>query len=191
MPERIGLNGPWDVSFPIKLGPTADTKFNELDSWSSTADQRVRYFSGTASYQKEFKLPEELLQSDISLELDLGSVRVIAEVIVNGKNLGILWKAPFKVNLDGCARVGKNQLEVQVTNLWPNRLIGDEQFPEDTKRRGPHVKQWPDWLLNQTDRPSNRISFAGFKHWDKQSPLQASGLLGPVVIQPYQRAVVR
>ena len=191
VPERIGLNGPWDVSFPIKLGPTADTKFNELDSWSSSADQRVRYFSGTASYQKEFKLPEELLQSDISLELDLGSVRVIAEVIVNGKNLGILWKAPFKVNLDGCARVGKNQLEVQVTNLWPNRLIGDEQFPEDTKRRGPHVKQWPDWLLNQTDRPSNRISFAGFKHWDKQSPLQASGLLGPVVIQPYQRAVVR
>ncbi len=119
------------------------------------------------------------------MELDLGSVRVIAEVIVNGKNLGVLWKAPFRVNLDSFVNEGVNNLEVKITNLWPNRLIVDEQLSEDYERKDKNIKKWPDWLLNHTKRPSDRVTFATYKHWDKDSQLQSSGMLGPVTIRPY------
>lgn len=119
--------------------------------------------------------------------MDLGSVSVMAEVIVNGTHLGILWKKPFRIDLGETIKEGDNQLELKVTNLWPNRLIGDEKLPQDYERRGRNTKKWPKWLLANTPRPSKRLTFTSHKFWDKDSALQSSGLLGPVVIRPYLR----
>jgi hypothetical protein len=182
VPDPIVINKPWVVQFPKNLKAPEKATFNKLIYWSLSEDEGIRYFSGTASYHNEFVLPEKLVQNGISLELDLGSVCVIAEVFVNRENLGVLWKSPFRVNLDGFVQAGINNLEIKVTNLWPNRLIGDENIPADFIREGSVIKQWPAWLENPAERPSERITFAGYKHWDKDSELQTSGLLGPVKI---------
>lgn len=191
VPESITLKGSWDVAFPPNLGAPEKATFQKLTSWTTSPNEGIRYFSGTATYKKHFSVPAAWVQSGHSLELDLGRVHVIAEVIVNGQHLGVLWKAPFRINLDGQVKAGENNLEVRVTNLWPNRMIGDEQLPQDVKRQGPHVKQWPDWLLNGTERPTDRIAFQGHKHWDKDSALKPSGLFGPVVIRPYVQVDVQ
>ena len=185
IPEPIELTGSWELNFPPDLGAPEKETFEKLTSWTTSPNEGIRYFSGTASYKKQFDLPAEWIQSGNSLELDLGRVHVIAEVIVNGKNLGVLWKAPFRIDLDGHVNPGSNDLEIRVTNLWPNRMIGDEQLPADVKRKGPDVVEWPEWLVNGTKRPTDRISFPGFKHWDKDSKLKTSGLLGPVLIRSY------
>lgn len=190
VPEPIELTGAWDVEFQPGLGAPEKATFDKLTSWSVSQDEGIRYFSGTATYKKQFTLPENLIQSSQLLELDLGNVRVIAEAIVNGKSLGILWKAPFSVNLDGMVHEGVNDLEVRITNLWPNRLIGDEHLPEDPEWNNNNERKWPEWLLNGGKPSSNRISFATWKHWDKESSLQSSGLLGPVIIRPYVSKVL-
>lgn len=190
VPEPMELEGSWELDFSANLGAPKQATFDKLSSWTTSPNDGIRYFSGTATYKKQFDVPEEWVQSGVSLELDLGRVYVIAEVIVNGKNLGVLWKAPFRMDLDEHVRVGTNHLEINVTNLWPNRLIGDEQLPSDVKRRGPNVQQWPDWLTNNHSRTSGRISFQGFQHWRKDSELKPSGLLGPVVIRPYVQVAI-
>ncbi|SEQ09138.1 glycosyl hydrolase [Neolewinella agarilytica] len=182
VPEPIRMSGAWEVSFIDTNRNFENRVFNELSSWTNSSDKHIRYFSGTASYKKQFTVPAGLLKSSTSLELDLGSVKEIVEVILNGKNLGIIWKAPFRINIDHAVVEGANKLELKITNLWPNRLIGDEQFPKDFEANGPLVKQWPEWLLNSTARPTGRVTFAGYKHWNKDSELLPSGLLGPVKI---------
>ena len=114
--------------------------------------------------------------------MDLGTVAVIAEVLVNGKTVGTLWKAPYRINLDGFLKKGNNTLVVKVTNLWVNRLIGDEQLPLDIERNGNITASLPTWLLNNTKRTSERVTFPSYKHWNANSDLQRSGLLGPVQI---------
>jgi hypothetical protein len=182
IPESIELTGAWEVSFPPHLGAPAGATFDELTSWSASQDEGIRYFSGTATYKKQFTLPDSLIRTGYSLELDLGSVRIMAEVIVNGRSLGILWKTPFRVDLDGMVHAGVNDLEVKITNLWPNRLIGDEHLPADYEFGG---QTMPEWLVNHTERPSKRVTFTTWKHWSKDSELLVSGLLGPVTIRPY------
>ncbi|SHI31532.1 glycosyl hydrolase [Algibacter luteus] len=186
VPEPIELTGNWNVSFPLKDKAVLDKTFKNLTSWSDASEEDIRYFSGTASYRKEFQIPAKLIKSCYSLELDLSNVKVIAEVILNGKNLGILWKSPFRINIDEAVVKGTNTLEVKITNLWPNRLIGDEQLPLDYKRKGPQITQWPEWLLNNEERPTERETLPAFKHWHKDSKLLPSGLLGPVKIVIYK-----
>ena len=114
--------------------------------------------------------------------LDLGRVEVLAEVKVNGKDLGTLWKPPFRVDVTDAVHAGNNDLEVRVTNLWPNRLIGDEQLPPENEY-GPNggILKMPDWYTQGKPKPpGGRITFTTWKHFDKDSPLLASGLLGPV-----------
>jgi len=187
VPNPIELTGQWEVSFPPNLGAPAKATFDKLSSWSLSPIEGIRYFSGTATYRKQFTLSKDLMGEEYSLELDLGSVKVIAEVMVNGKHLGILWKAPFRINLDNFAHEGANELEVRITNLWPNRLIGDDRLPEDFEWGDWTLKSWPDWLVNRTERPSERVTFTTWKHWNRDSKLQISGLLGPVYIRPYIR----
>lgn len=182
VPKPIELSGSWDVKFPSPKGKSTQVTFETLTSWSTAKDKEIRYFAGTATYKTQFNLSQHMLDSETSLALDLGSVFVIAEVTLNGQDLGVLWKAPYRINIDGIAKGGVNTLDVKITNLWPNRLIGDEQLPKDFATRGATVKQWPDWLLNHTKRPSGRVSFAAYTHWNKDSALQTSGLLGPVRI---------
>ena len=178
VPKPLALRDTWKVQFPILEKIT----FDKLISWPESTNDTIRYFSGTATYTKEFTVSKKLIKGSNSFELDLGSVKEIAEVIVNGQNLGVLWKAPFRINMDKAVKEGINTLEVRVTNLWPNRLIGDEQLPLDYERNGNRIKQWPDWLINDTERPTRRTTFPAYKHWEKDSELLPSGLLGPVRI---------
>jgi hypothetical protein len=124
-----------------------------------------------ATYQKSFQL-DEAVSNGQRLYLDLGDVRELARVRLNGKQLGILWLKPFRIDITNTVRVGINQLEIDVVNLWPNRLIGDEQFADD---RGKSWKVWPDWMddfLASGKRPSTqRQTFTTWKHYKKTDPL--------------------
>jgi hypothetical protein len=191
VPEAVELTGSWEVSFPNRQGKPEKTTFDPLISWPASSNENIRYFSGTATYRKQFTLPKDLITEEYSLELDLGNVQVIAEVFVNGTRLGVLWRSPFRVDLDHYVHAGVNDLEVRVTNLWPNRLIGDEHLPEDYKCADRRIKEWPEWLVNPTERPSERVTFTTWKYWDKDSPLQPSGLTGPVTIRPYVHKLLK
>ena len=183
VPQPITLASSWEVEFPMGSDHTINQTIDSLFSWSVSANEAIRYFSGTAAYKKHFSLPEKLLKANYSLELDLGSVSVIAEVIVNGKNLGVLWKRPFRINLDGHLQAGINELVIKVTNLWPNRLIGDEYLPKDYELKNNMIRQWPDWLISDTiPRKSERTTLPSYKHYNKHSELKTSGLLGPVKV---------
>lgn len=190
LPEPVALTGAWEVSFMPDRGAPERVLFDELISWPKSSDDGIKYYSGTAVYRKRFTLTKELVRKS-DLELDLGGVGVIAEVILNEKNLGIVWHAPFRIDLGNAVRVGDNELEIRVTNLWPNRLIGDERCELDYARRGNLVNVWPEWLLKGGQRPSQRVAFTTWKHWNADSPLLPSGLIGPVVVRPYARVVVK
>lgn len=185
LPAPIQIEGDWNVTFPTQTAGTLTATWPKLVSWTENSDDNIKYFSGTATYEKEIDLPQEYLEKNLSIELQLGQVDVIAEVIVNGKNLGILWKSPFNMDISKVAQAGKNQLQIKVTNLWANRLIGDEQYPEDVERNGVVAKTWPKWLINSEKRDSKRTTFTAWRKWDAKGELQTSGLLGPVIIRPY------
>jgi len=185
LPAPVALGGPWDLTFQAPVGAPPKTTFAGLFSWPEHPDAAIRYFSGTATYRKSFDLPaDDSKIADRCLLLDLGRVEVIAEVTLNGKDLGILWKAPFQVDITASVRPGANDLEVRVTNLWPNRLIGDEQFPDDVAWEGARIGAWPEWLVKGTPRPvKERVTFTTWKHYQKESSLLPSGLLGPVTVR--------
>ena len=121
--------------------------------------------------------------------LDLGKVAVIARVSVNGRDLGILWNAPFRVDATEALRAGENLLEVQVTNLWVNRLIGDEQLPEDSERNPGRLAQVVAGVVvrRASQAPPAGTRSPRYRVWRKDSPLQESGLLGPVKLYTTQR----
>lgn len=191
VPKPIPLDAPWQLSFSPSPGPAQEIAFPELTSWSIAEDAALRYFSGTATYSSTVELPANLLGPDYALELDLGSVHVIAEVEVNGKSVATLWKRPFRTSLDGYLQPGKNTVAVKVTNLWPNRLIGDDQLPTDYTMKMNKITAWPDWLTSSTERPTERTTFPSFQHWDADSELQPSGLLGPVRLVVYRKLAVK
>ena len=180
VPPAQEITGPWNLNFPPNWGAPPQVTLSQLKSWTEVDDQGVKYFSGTATYTREIEIAADALGDQRSLYLDLGRVKNLAEVSLNGKNLGLLWKPPFRVNLTSAAHAGKNQLEIKVTNLWPNRLIGDEQLPEDREWDGKKLKAWPQWLLDGKPSPTGRLTFTTWHHWTKDEPLLESGLLGPV-----------
>ena len=152
LPEPVEAKGSWELTFPL-VGRPAQATFDRLISWPEHSDTGIKYFSGTATYRKTIAIPADCLAANRTLLLDLGRVKEIAEVKLNGKDLGILWKSPFRVDITGAAKAGDNELEVRVTNLWPNRLIGDEQLPDDREWNGIHLKTWPQWLLDGKPSP--------------------------------------
>ncbi|SEM64893.1 alpha-L-rhamnosidase [bacterium A37T11] len=189
--EPIEISGPWDVEFPKANGGSNKLTFNSLTSWSLSSESEIRYFSGTAVYKKQVFIPDKVVRNDNPLELDLGNVKVIAEVLLNGKRLATLWKAPYRIKLDGSVHRGLNDLEIRVTNLWPNRLIGDEHYQDDGIQQAKEGSHWPDWLLNTAfKRNSERTTFTTHKYYAAPSELQLSGLLGPVVFRSYQHVAV-
>jgi hypothetical protein len=118
----------------------------------------------------------DLAKKGSDLFLNLGMVKNMARVKLNGKDLGIVWTAPWQVNVTHAIRKKGNHLEIEIANLWANRLIGDEFMPDDGVKNG----KWPDWLLNGTPRPSPRYTFTTHRFYKKDHPLFESGLLGPV-----------
>jgi len=137
MPDRstkvADLSGPWEVSFPANLGAPAKLQFPELRPWTENADVGVKYFSGTATYDKVVQAPKSWFNPEAKLLLDLGTVYDLAEVSVNGKAVGLLWKPPYRVDVTGTLTPGENRLEIKVTNQWTNRLIGDRSAPPEKK----------------------------------------------------------
>jgi hypothetical protein len=152
------VDGAWNVAFQAGRGAPASVKFDKLISWPESADTGVKYFSGIGTYTKTITAPAAWLKGG-QVWIDLGDVKNIAQVSVNGKELGTVWHRPFRVEATGALKAGQNQITVKVINAWVNRLIGDEQ---------PGVTE--------------KITFADFKAYKADSPLLSSGLIGPVTI---------
>jgi hypothetical protein len=200
LPDPVEIGGPWELEFPERLGAPKRVSLERLISWTDHPTPGVKYFSGTATYHRKFEVPARLLAKELTLYLDLGRVCVIAQGKLNDRDLGILWKPPFRVDVTDFLHAGTNDLLVSVVNLWPNRLIGDEQLASDCdwvpwssaepKRWGQTLTRYPQWLLENQPSPAGRIAFTTWKHWSKDDPLLESGLLGPVRIIPVARVPV-
>jgi len=149
------LDGPWQLSFPAGTGAPAALTLPALASWTESKDPDIRYFSGTARYKKAVSL--SALPAGGRLLLDLGEVANVARVTINGRVAGYAWKAPYRIDITSAVRPGSNMIEIEVANLWPNRLIGDRQ---------------PDAGPGRAE--------AAFDPFEADSPLLPSGLLGPV-----------
>ena len=183
---EIPVTAPWNVSFrePGHEEPVATTTFTTLNDWTCHTNLDIRYFSGTATYAANLSAPAH--GADDRVWLDLGEVKNIAEVKVNGRAYPALWKPPFRVDVTDTVR-DLNDVEIRVTNYWPNRLIGDETLcaPDaeynDTSRYPPlTVKEWPEWLQAGKPSPTGRHAFATCHLWTASDALLPSGLLGPV-----------
>jgi hypothetical protein len=179
------IRGPWEVSFDPKWGGPKEVTFSRLEDWSSRPEEGIKFYSGTATYRTTFDLPPAAAVKEKSrprVWLDLGDVKNIASVLVNGHDLGVLWCAPWRADVSGTVKQKGNRLEVTVANLWPNRLIGDEHLPPDCEfGKDGNLVRWPEWLVRKETRPATgRFAFATWKHFSKDSPLLPSGLLGPV-----------
>ncbi len=181
----VALSGAWNVAFTPGWGAPASIRLDALISWSEHAEPGVKYYSGAAVYRQTFVLPADLLAKDRKLMLDLGRVEIMAQVSLNGRDLGLLWKPPYRVEATGALRSGENRLEVRVISQWPNRMIGDEQLPEDSERNPDGtLKLWPTWLGEGKPSPTGRFTFTSWRLWKKDDALLPSGLLGPVTLRP-------
>lgn len=190
--QNMPIDGPWKLMFPPNWGAPASIRLNSLISWSDHRNEGVKYFSGSAVYSKSFNVPSSAVGPNKSLILDLGRVKNFATVRVNGREVEVLWKEPFVADVSRFIKAGSNYLEIKVTNLWPNRIIGDEQLPPDVEWNGVTLKGWPEWLTNGQLRPkTGRYTFTTWKFWNKDSPLLESGLLGPVQLRSSERIPVR
>ena len=156
--EKVcSIEGPWEVSFQEGRGAPGKAVFDELRSFTESEDSGIRYFSGTATYSRHFACPEGVAGEDCLI--DLGKVCNMVRVCLNGVDLGLAWKEPYRLDTRGALRDGDNELEIKVINSWANRLIGDEQ---------PGVGE--------------RITYTAVRFYEPDSPLVPSGLLGPVSI---------
>lgn len=183
LPEPLQLSGSWTVSFPANLGAPARINLDRLIPLQQHSDDGVRHFSGTATYTTRFSLDKKAIKGK-TLFLDLGRVYVIARVRLNGKDLGILWKAPYRVDITDAARAGENVLEVEVANLWTNRLIGDARTPDIYPRSGMDNTAVPDWYLRGEAKPNDgKTVFTVARFYGGDEPLYDSGLVGPVIIR--------
>ena len=185
LPPPQEITGPWQVAFDSKWGgPAQPVSFATLTDWSKRSEEGIKYFSGTAVYKNVFNFQSATRNPQSQILLDLGSVEVMARVKVNGKDCGIVWKPPYRVDVSDAVRAGQNELEISVVNLWINRLVGDEQLPVDAEWKDfETLLAWPAWFLNGTPRPSGRYTFTTCRHYRKDTPLMPSGLLGPVTLR--------
>ena len=206
-PVVVPVEGAWTVKFPQgylpnKLAAVQEAEtvtFDRLASWHESANLGVRYFSGTATYLKT--VPAETVakarRAGGRVEIDLGDVKHFAEVTANGKLLATLWKPPFRVDVTDVLKDGEPlDLKIRVTNLWANRLIGDDiQHADDCEWVGnmaaedgldePGIKAIPQWVKEGKKSPTGRCTFTTWKHWTKNDELLPSGLLGPVSLRVF------
>jgi hypothetical protein len=174
------LAGPWNVAFDTTWGGPCKVVFDSLSDWSKRSEDGIRYYSGIAAYTKSFDLPDHAeISKNSEYFLDLGKLKNLGRIKMNGKDLGVVWTAPWQVDITDVLKSKGNHLEVEVANLWINRLIGDEAQPWDGVKDG----KWPEWLLNGTQRESKRFTFTTHHFYKKDDPLAESGLIGPVSIK--------
>jgi hypothetical protein len=154
------LGGPWQVNFPANLGAPEKITLEKLISLSDHPEDGVKYFGGTASYHKEFTITKDWFKPGARFILDLGKVKDIAEVSVNGQLLGTLWKLPYEMDITSALKTGTNKIEIKVTNQWTNRIAGDAVKPDQ-----------------------KILSGAGLSFGGVSTTLIESGLIGPVTVQ--------
>ncbi|MDR1496967.1 MAG: family 16 glycosylhydrolase [Puniceicoccales bacterium] len=193
-PATVALDGAWDVVFrhpqmntsatgPASFDPIyreQKVKFQTLQDWKDHAHPDIKYFSGTAVYTKKFNWNANHIGNANGLVLDLGKVAEVARVIVNGIDLGVVWKAPFKIDISKAVIGGENTLEIHVANLWNNRFIGDSKIPLLDSHTG---NKWASWVVENWQRPLvSRVTLTSNNSRGGRS-LQTSGLIGPVVLR--------
>ncbi len=169
IPAAVDLSGPWKLTFPPGMDVPEQVVLQQLGSWTDSTNPAIRHFSGTGTYSSEFMVDDRLLTKDQSVLLDLGGVESLAEVVLNGQSLSTLWKPPFRLDVTRRLKRGKNTLEVRVTNVWKNRLIGDKKYPQGFEA-GKALQFKPHIAVD-----------IGFQADDA---LASSGLLGPVRLVP-------
>jgi len=173
------IEGSWSVSFDPKWGGPEHVTFEELEDWTKRPEDGIKHYSGIATYHKTFDLQEtKAPDSKTDIYIDLGEVKNLARVKLNGKDLGVIWTYPWRVRITDLVKSKGNSLEIEVANLWGNRLIGDTGLPYD----GVQNDKWPEWLLEGKKRTSGRYTFTTNRYYKKDMPLQPSGLLGPVTL---------
>lgn len=160
--QQMELSGEWNIHFDPKWGGPATVKTEKLKSWTEFEDPGIKYYSGTATYSKSFRLTRRELNQN-RLILDLGNVKEMASVKINGHQMQVMWCAPFRFDISPFVKSGINDLEVEVVNLWPNRLIGDGKLPPE--------KRLTKTNINKFNSP------------DAEKLLRISGLMGPVNIR--------
>ena len=177
--KEVKIENPWQVSFPVNSGAPSSIQLEKLNSLHLHPEFGVKHFSGTATYITSFEFAGKIPEQKVLL--DLGRVEIVADVKVNGKALGILWKEPFRIDITKAIISGNNKLEILVTNLWPNRMIGDEHLPKENEYdENGFIIKFPDWYLSDKPKPGERITFSAWNNFKKTDPLLESGLLGPV-----------
>jgi len=190
LPAPVEIAGPWRISFPVRNGSYQEVNSDTLFSWSDHSDADIRYFSGSATYHTTFTLPST--EENRRFYLDLGRVAVMAQVILNGNELGTLWRDPFRMDVTDALRSGENVLDIKITNLWVNRQIGDELLAEDSDRNADGtLKSWPPWVMENKPSPTGRTSFTTYRLWNRNDVPVESGLLGPVRLVTVQNVKVR
>jgi hypothetical protein len=160
------VTGTWQISFDTAWGGPAMIQVDTLQSWTAFNDTGIKYYSGTAVYKKNFTISESHLKETKTM-LDLGNVLEMASITVNGHKMPVRWCAPFRFDITQYVHTGDNQLEVEVVNLWPNRLIGDSRLPQEQRRTQTNIKK--------------------FEQAGSEKYLRESGLLGPVTLKFYKQ----
>jgi hypothetical protein len=173
------IDGAWEVRFDPKWGGPARTRFAKLVDWTARPEEGIRYYSGTATYRKTFNAS---VPAQGKIYLDLGTVKNVAEVRLNGRNLGVIWTAPWRVEVTGVLRARRNELEIEVVNLWPNRLIGDGRQPGQKRYTVTNVRTY-DSVLPAGHKAESCPKCAGRRKAGLAPELLPSGLLGPVTLK--------
>ena len=171
------LHGPWQVAFDPKWGGPKQVNFEKLDDWITRPESGIRYYSGKAVYHNQFSLPKVALAQRTFL--DLGVVKNVAHVTLNGRDVGVVWTAPWHVEITGAVRPGVNDLEIEVVNLWPNRLIGDATLPQEKRFTLTNVRTYD----TMTSGTWGCKICEERKKSGQPAKLLSSGLLGPVTVQ--------
>ncbi|MBN2296239.1 MAG: hypothetical protein JXM70_27665, partial [Pirellulales bacterium] len=153
--------------------------FNSLIEWTQNSERGIKYYSGIATYSKTFNSPAGITV-DTKVYLDLGTVHDMARVRLNGKDLGVVWCAPWRIEISDEIQPGDNRLEIDVANRWANRMIGDKQAPDANAR----TVKWDEGFLGGVQYKTGRYTFATHAGPDELLP---SGLLGPVRIMAVKK----
>jgi hypothetical protein len=190
IPAEIPLTNPWKLSFQKQSGIDTVLTLSTLKDWTSFENFDIRYYSGTAIYQTTFNLYKAALSAN-ELILDLGEVNIVAKVIVNNKEVATLWKKPYSADIKPFVLKGKNVLTIELTNLWVNRLIGDEHY-HNTSGYDVNKPTMPEWYVqNKPMPPSKRLTFTTYSFYKKTDTLMPSGLLGPVKITAVRKIEIK
>ena len=195
----ITVSGTWSVDLAPAVGVKKQIVLSALKSLSESDDAAVKYFSGTATYRTTINVDANFFGAGKRVELDLGDVRDLVTLTVNGQNIGVIWHPPFVRDITSALKSGGNTIELAVANTWHNRLVGDQQFPPDFEfgadrgvDKGRALKAYPDWFVKNQPRPeTNRLAFVNWFYHRKDTPLIPAGLLGPVQLIPRAETVLK